>query len=261
MPPEATDQLRKKHPMRLTLAALALAAATPLSALELDAMSDAERDAFRAEVRAYLLENPEVLMEAIAVLEDRQAEAEIARDQDLVQVNAEALFDDGFSWVGGNPDGDITIVEFLDYRCGYCKRAHPDVAELIETDGNIRYIIKELPILGEQSVLASRFAIAVQQIADADTYKLVSDTLMQQNSDVTGASLEQIANTIGLEFEAIVAEMESDTVNAILEENRLLAQRMQISGTPTFVFQDEMVRGYAPLQAMRGIVEDIRADG
>lgn len=249
--------------MRLPLAALALTAAlaSPAAALELDSMTDAERDAFRAEVRAYLLENPEVLMEAIGVLEDRQAAAEVERDKQLALSNADALFNDGYSWVGGNPDGDITIVEFLDYRCGYCRRAHPEVNELIRSDGNIRYIIKEFPILGEQSTLASRFAVAVKHVAGDDTYKLVSDALMNQNSDVTQASLSELANTLGLDTDALFAEMNSDAVTRELQETQLLAQRLQISGTPTFVFQDEMVRGYAPLDAMREIVDGVRNDG
>jgi protein-disulfide isomerase len=244
--------------MRLTLAALALAA-TPALGLELDNMTGAERAAFRAEVRAYLLENPEVLMEAIDVLEQRQAEEGAQADTELVAQNRAALFEDGHSWVGGNPEGDITIVEFLDYRCGYCKRAHPEVAELISGDGNIRYIIKEFPILGDQSVLASRFAVAVQTVAGDEAYKLVSDALMTQRADVTEASLTELSNTLGLETEAIMAEMSSDAVNKVLQSNQLLAQRMQITGTPTFVFEDQMLRGYAPLDAMRQVVDEVRA--
>jgi len=116
--------------MRLmtTLSAAAALMATQAVALDLDAMSDAERTAFRAEVRAYLLANPEVLMEAIGVLEARQEQAEALRDEQLAQLNANALLNDGHSYEGGNPDGDITIVEFVDYRCGFCRRAHPEVA-------------------------------------------------------------------------------------------------------------------------------------
>ncbi len=160
----------------LTLAAaFAALIASPLAAFDMDAMTDAERDAFRAEIRAYLLDNPEVLMEAIAVLEERQASQQAQGDIDLVSVNAEAIFNDGYSWVGGNPDGDITVVEFMDYRCGYCKKAHPEVTELLGTDGNIRFIVKEFPILGDQSVLAARFAIAVKKVMGDDAYGRAHD--------------------------------------------------------------------------------------
>ena len=98
---------------------LLLALGTPLAALDIEAMTDAERDAFRAEVRAYLLDNPEVLMEAIDILQQREDAARLDVDQQLAVAHADALFNDGHSWVGGNPDGDVTMVEFMDYRCGY----------------------------------------------------------------------------------------------------------------------------------------------
>lgn len=241
-----------------TLAALAL---STTSVFAQNTMSDEERADFRAEVRAYLLENPEVLMEAIAVLENRQAQAEAARDEQLAAVNAEALFNDGFSYVGGNPDGDFTIVEFIDYRCGFCRRAHPEVAELVASDGNIRIITKEFPILGEQSVLASQFAVATKIVAGDEAYKQVSDALIALRSDVTAQSLSSLAQAFDLDGDAIMAEMESPAVQAVLANNRALGQRMQISGTPTFVFGEELVRGYVDLNQMRQIVEQERADG
>ena len=247
--------------MRLSLAAAAFALlSTSAAALDLDAMSDAERAAFRAEVRAYLLDNPEVLMEAIGVLEARQEQAEALRDAQLAQVNANALFNDGHSYIGGNPDGDITIVEFIDYRCGFCRRAHPEVAELVSTDGNIRIITKEYPILGEQSVMASRFAIATKIVEGDAAYKQVSDALMALRSDVTEASLSAVSSAYGLNSDAIFTEMQSDEIDEILAANRALGNRMQISGTPTFVFGGQMVRGYVNLGQMRQIVADERDD-
>ena len=103
-------------------------------------MTDAEREVFGAAVLAYLLENPQVIMDAVQVLEDRQNEEQAQNDLSLVADTADALFNDGYSWVGGNPNGNVTIVEFFDYRCGFCRRVHPEVKELLESDGNIRYI-------------------------------------------------------------------------------------------------------------------------
>lgn len=246
---------------RLALSfALGLGLATAAAATDIDQMTDAEREAFGAEVRAYLLENPEVLIEAYNVLEQRQAQAEAVADRNLAQANMDALYNDGHSWVGGNPDGDITIVEFMDYRCGYCKRAFPEVEELIESDGNIRFIVKEFPILGEASVLASRFAIAAHQLYDGETYKLVHDTLMEFRGDITPDSLAQLADTFGLDSAAILERATSNEVTAVLQANMELAQILQISGTPTFVVEDEMVRGYMPLAAMQQTVEEQRAD-
>ena len=145
---------------RLIAPTLAAGLALPAAAMDLKALTDEERALFRAEVRAYLMDNPQVIMEAVELLQAREAEQQAQADLNLVADNADALFNDGYSWVGGNPEGDITLVEFLDYRCGYCKRAHGEVAKLLESDGNIRLIVNELPILGEQAVIASRFAVA-----------------------------------------------------------------------------------------------------
>ena len=100
-----------------------------------------------------------------AVLEEREAAAQAELEAEMLTSVSGELFFDPSDWVGGNPDGDVTIVEFLDYRCGYCKRAHPEVTQLLENDGNIRLVIKEFPILGEESVLASQFALSTRFVA------------------------------------------------------------------------------------------------
>ena len=244
-----------------TALTLALLLGTQATAVELEAMTDAERAAFRAEIRSYLLENPEVLMEAIGVLEQREQAAKTNNDVAMAQNNAALLFDDGHSFVGGNPDGDITIVEFMDYRCGYCKKAHPDVASLITADGNIRYIIKEFPILGDASELASRFAIAVKIVGGEAAYKVAHDTLMEFRGEMTNDSLGRLATSLGLSAADITVTMNSAEVNQIINDNRLLGQAMQITGTPTFVVQDQMLRGYVPQAQMAQVVARGREQG
>ncbi|MCG3267485.1 DsbA family protein [Yoonia sp. I 8.24] len=233
---------------------------SPVAALELEAMTDAERAAFRAEVRAYLLEDPEVLQEAIGVLLERERLAEIANDQLLAVTYADELFNDRHSYVGGNPAGDITIVEFMDYRCGYCKRAYTEVEALLAADANIRFIVKEYPILGEQSVLASRFAVATQLVAGDDAYKAVHDTLMEFRGDITQASMTRLAEILELDAEAIIAQMDSSEVTNIIAANRALGDQMEISGTPTFVIEDQMLRGYVPADAMVAIIAELREE-
>ena len=239
-------------------AALSLPLALPAQALDLDNLTEAERATLHAEIRAYLLDNPEVIMEAVAVLEERQAEGQAQADIDLVRANADAIFNDGHSWVGGNPEGDITLVEFMDYRCGYCRRAVDEVNGLLEEDGNIRFIVKEFPILGEDSVLASRFAIATQQVAGDEAYKSVHDALMAYNGTMNDTGFTRLADSLGLDANAIVAAMDSDAVSKVIAANHALGQRLQISGTPSFVMGDQMLRGFLPQDAMQDIANDIR---
>lgn len=242
----------------VTAAALGLAA-TSASAFDIDAMTEAERESFRSEIRNYLMENPEVLMEAIGVLEERRAAQAAAQEEILLDQYRAAIFEDDHSWIGGNPDGDVTIVEFLDYRCGFCKRAYPEVKALLEGDGNIRIIVKEFPILGPESELASRYAIAAKKIEGDAAYSAVHDALMEWQGPVNAGALGRIAATAGIEdHEAILAEMDSEETTAIIAENRMLAQALNINGTPSFIMGESLVRGYVELEDMQSIVAGIR---
>lgn len=242
--------------MKRLIAALLLAS-TPVSALDLSAMTEAERDAFGQAVRTYLMENPQVLVEAINVLEARQAEMGVQNDRALVAANRAAIFEDGHSWVGGNPEGDLTVVEFIDYRCGVCRQAAADVMAAVEQDGNTRLILKEFPILGQESELASRFAIAVHQIAGDEAYLATHDALMEMRGSITADSLAALAARIGVEAEPVLNRMNTDPVTDVLRANRQLAEIMAIQGTPTFIIGDEMLRGM-PRAGLAATIEAIR---
>jgi len=233
---------------------LALSCAVPARA-DLTDMTPAERESFRAEVKAYLLENPEVLIEAMDVLTARQAELEAQNDAALLQMHAAEIFNDPASWVGGNPEGDITVVEFTDYRCGYCRKAYDEVAELVKSDGNIRFVVKEYPILGEESLISARFAIAVRQVGGDALYDKAHDALIRMRGDPTPDTLGKLARDLGLDPASILTTMDSDEVAAVIAANRALGEQLQINGTPTFVINDTMVRGYVPLDGMREIVQ------
>ncbi|WP_372989148.1 DsbA family protein [Sulfitobacter sp.] len=239
-------------------AVMAFALTGPALSMDLTELTDAERVQFRAEVRSYLMENPQVIMEAVNQLQAQEAEAQAQADFTLVSNNAAAIFDDGFSYVGGNPEGDITIVEFMDYRCGYCKKAFTEVEKLVNGDGNIRFIVKELPILGEQSMVASRFAIATKIVAGDEGYKSIHDALMTFNGDITPTSLGRLAKSFDLDADAITEKMDSAEVTEEIAKTRALAQAMNISGTPTFVMDDELLRGYLPYDQMKAILEEKR---
>ena len=245
----------------LASAALIVAGfAAPAQAFDISAMSDNERAAFRAEIRAYLMENPEVILEAYQVYESRQQQAQAQAEEQMVSTYAKQIFEDPNSWVGGNPNGDVVLVEFMDYRCGYCKKAFDEVNQLLEADGNIRFIVKEFPILGEQSVLASRFAIATKLVAGDDAYEKVHNELMTFKGNIAEKSLARLADKLDLDADAIMAKLNDPLVNQIISDNHSLAGALQISGTPTFVLGDEMLRGYVPLANMMELVAAVRAD-
>jgi len=241
---------------------LALTAALPGLAQEPQAsspFSETERAALHAEIRAYLLANPEVLQEMIALLEQKQQVATAETDRTLVEMHAKDIFDDGFSWVGGNPEGRFTVVEFLDYQCGYCKRAQPDVSELLSTDGDIRLIVKEMPILGPGSELAARAALATLISEGPEKYAALHEALMAVEGGIDDVSLDRTLTDTGLDPAVVRAGMQDPEVDRRLAATRGLAEKLAISGTPTFVFDDRMVRGYLPLEQMRGLVAEVRA--
>ena len=245
--------------MKALVTAAALAA-TSLPALAFDpaAMNDAEKAAFGEAVRDYIMQNPEVLVESLNAMEAKRLANEAENDKLLVAANSAEIFEDGHSWIGGNPEGDLTIVEFIDYRCGYCRRVAPEVDEVVAKDGNIKLILKEFPILGQESDLASRYAIAVKQLAGGDAYKTVHDKLYEMRGSVTIESLNAISQELGLDAQAIVQRMNTEEVSAEIRKNRQLAEKMQIMGTPTFVIGPELLRGI-PSTGMAAAVQQIRA--
>ncbi len=237
---------------------LSTALALTITAAHAQEMTESERTAFRAEVKAYLLENPEVLMEALDVLQARQEAAKANQDLDLVQTHKDALMNDGASWVGGNPSGDITIVEFTDYRCGYCRKAFSEIEELVKADGNIRFVVKEFPILGDASVISSRFAIAVHQLHGDEAYKRAHDGLITLRGEPDEATLAALAGELGLDAAPILDKMKAPEVDGLIAANHALGDALQISGTPTFVVGGQMLRGYLPLEDMKKVVADER---
>jgi protein-disulfide isomerase len=249
-----------RHLLTAALAALLLGSVAPAVRADTAAADAISREDLHGEIRAYLLDNPEIMMEMMAILEERQRSEAAASDEALVAENAAAIFDDGFSHVAGNPDGDVTIVEFLDYQCGYCRRAHPEVLQLLADDGNIRWIIKEFPILGPDSELAARATIAALMIAGGDAYETLHDLMMTHSGPVNDAALDGLLTDAGLDPAAIRAGMEDPEVTRRLVETRALAERLAISGTPTFILGDQLARGYLPLDQMRDVVAGVREE-
>jgi protein-disulfide isomerase len=243
----------------LTLTLPEISPAQEQSRLDIMNMTDAEREAFRAEVRAYLLENPEVLREAINVLEARNEIAERTADAALIEANQEPLYDDSNAWVAGNPDGDVTVVEFSDYRCSYCKRAHPELKELLQRDPNIRLIVREFPILGPDSVVAARVALAALDL-DRSRFGNLNDALMNFEGPLNEAAAYQIAGHTGYDIAALKERAGSAEIEARIGDTYSLAQALGLQGTPSFVLGNRIIRGYLPLEQMLAMVADARAE-
>lgn len=248
----------------LAALALGLALAVPPAAAQQQSlpatsdMSETERAQFRAEVRAYLLEHPEVIFEAIQILEARRAADKGERDARLVAEHSEELFHDPDDWVGGNPDGDVTLVEFFDYRCGYCKRAHPQVQALLEQDPDLRYVAKEFPILGPDSMAAARMALAALEL-DPEKYGALNDQLMSFRGQLTEAAAYRIAGDLGYDVEALRERAARPDIEVTIRENHRLARALDINGTPGFVLGDRIIRGFLPREEMAAAVAEVRA--
>ena len=244
----------------LKVTALITALAMPAASNDIDKMTSDERTIFRNEIRSYLMENPEVLLEAMQVLRDREAQQEASRDVEMLSELSLEIFNDGVSFVGGNPDGDITIVEFVDYRCGYCRRAHADILKMLKADRNLRWIIKEFPILGPDSELASKLAVATLQHYGNDAYGQLHNVLMEFKGPVNNDTLSRIVEDAGIMLDPIRKLIDSKAVSDHIGRMHALGQQLGVTGTPAFVIGDTILRGYLPLADMRKIVAEIRAN-
>jgi protein-disulfide isomerase len=219
--------------------------------------SPAEEDAIRQLVRDYLLANPEVLMEAAQVYRERQQEMQQKQASQTLVMRREELDRDPDSPVIGNPDGDVVVVEFFDYRCPYCVRVAEDLREVVEDDGNIRLVMKEFPILGPESMVAARMALAAEK---QGKYEELHFAMMTVSGKLTEDKAFKIAEKIDLDLDQLRRDMEAPEIDAMLQRNFALAQALQINGTPAFVIGDEVVRGAIDMRALRQIVGQTRAN-
>ncbi len=241
-------------PLALTVAPALAQTAAPSE------MSAEERAAFRAEIRAYLLEQPELILEAIQLLEERQQTAQEEEAKNALAAMSDEVFNDEFSFVGGNPDGDITLVEFLDYRCGYCKRAHSHVAGFLKEDGAVRLVVKEFPVLGPDSQFAGRAAMASLKQNDGGNYKAFHDAMMEHRGQLDENAVKQIARTAGLDIDQLEADMQAPDIAANMRSTFEIAEALQINGTPAFILGDRIIRGYVPQEAMIELAAEVRAE-
>jgi protein-disulfide isomerase len=206
-------------------------------------------------VREYLLREPEVVYDALEELQRRQAEAAAVRQRAAIAQNQGELMNDHASPVGGNPDGDVTLVEFFDYRCAYCRRVVSSMRALLDEDRGLRVVFKELPVLGPDSVRAARAALASR---NQDGYVPFHFALMTAD-DLSLAGIRAAAETVGLDPDQLEADMAAPEVMATIEANYALANELGIEGTPAFVIGEQLIPGAVDKARLEQLIDEARS--
>jgi protein-disulfide isomerase len=238
---------------RLAFAAAAVSLAFMGSAPVLaESFSTDQRAEIGTIIKDYLLSHPEVMQDVMAELEKRQQSAEAEKHRAAVVENKTALFSSPHQVVLGNPQGNVTMVEFFDYNCGYCKRAMSDMLDLIKADGNLKFVLKEFPVLGEGSVEAARVAVAARmQDSSGKKYVEFHQKLLGSRGAADKMRALAVAKEVGFDMPRLERDMGSDEVKKTIEENMKLAEALGVSGTPSYVVGDEVVVGAVGLDALR----------
>lgn len=214
----------------ITASTLALCAASP-SLMAADALSGSQKKEVEQIIHNYLVSNPEVLVEASQSLQEKQQKSMQLQAKSAIEKNADQLFNAKLA-VAGNPNGNVTLVEFFDYQCIHCKKMKPVVSELIKKDKNLRVIYKEFPIFGKTSELASKAALAA---AMQGKYDEMQSALLSVDKRLNENLIMEKAKSIGLDMNKFKKDMDSSKAKEILEENRKLAENIHLMGTPAFV--------------------------
>lgn len=224
-----------------------------------DGKNAAKQDAKAIEkiIRDYLLKNPKIVVDALETHQRNIAVQEELAIRRTIRERRKELRHDADSVVGGNHSGDVTLVEFFDYRCGVCKRVHPIVGQLVKSDGNIRRVYKEWPILGPQSVFAARAAIASRK-QGGDKYLAFHNRMMAARQALTSSAVLKLAAKSGLNPARLKRDMKAPEIDEILRRNYALAQSLKLNGTPSFLIGDTLLRGARDVDTMRNLVKEAR---
>jgi protein-disulfide isomerase len=240
--------------MRLLIPA-ALAMALPVAAGAQTAPPD--REAIEKIVREYLMKNPEVIIEAVQELEKRQTAARSQQAQLAIAKHKAELISDPGTPVGGNPNGDVTIVEFFDYHCGYCKRAHPTMQGVVKADAKIRIAYKQMPILTPNSRVAAAGALAA---AKQGKYGEMHNALMEARGELTRERVLQIAGGLKLDTDRLAKDMAAPEIGQQIDRSLELARALGIDGTPAFVIGNKVIPGAVDAGVITAAVAEARKE-
>lgn len=211
-------------------------------------------------VREYLLANPELIQEALVALEQKRRDEENVARAQTIKNQSRILFDSVHQAELGNPKGDVTLVEFFDYNCGFCKRSFPDMVRLLEEDPNLRIVMKEFPVLGQGSVEAAQVSVAVQQLAP-EKYMDFHATMISQRGQASKAAALDVAEQIGMDRGEVEKLVNAAEINIPIEEVYALANGLGLTGTPSYVVGDEVVMGAVGFDALREKIQAYRQCG
>lgn len=231
--------------------ALAAVAAPLLFPVQANAFDAAQRGEIESIVHAYLLEHPEVILEAVDTIRTKNEADAAEKSKNSIVSNRDALRNDPESPTTGNPNGDVVLVEFFDYNCGYCKSVQKELMDLIKNDGKIKFVFKELPILSESSLAATKAALAAHR---QGKYVEYHTALMGKRGALDKDSILQLARDVGLDVNRLKADMESPEIARIIAKEKELGEQIGVRGTPAFVLGDRLIGGAVPKAELIGMI-------
>jgi protein-disulfide isomerase len=243
------------------LGTLALGLSGPAQAQTSTVFTEQQKQAIGEVVKDYLLKNPEILTEVMAELEKRQADAQRVAQADALKQSRQSLLNASHSLVAGNPTGDVTLVEFFDYNCGYCKRALSDVRALVKGDPKLRIVLKDFPVLGPDSVEASRVALAVKNQLQGDKLFDYHAKVLESRGRVNGERAIAVAKEMGVDLVRLQKDMDGADVRSALQENVSLGDKLGLSGTPAFIIGNEVIAGAVGIEPLKQVVAGVRQCG
>lgn len=217
--------------------------------------TEEQRGAMEDFVRDFIMKNPEVLIESVNKMREREVEAQDQAAKSALGQYTEFFKDDSKVPVAGNPKGDVTVVELFDYNCGYCKHAFEAVQKVMDNDKNVRFVFIDLPILSQQSETAAKWALAAKM---QGKYWPFHQALMKSTAPKTEENMTEIAKNVGLDVEKLKKDSESKDVMAEIEKGREIAGKLGVTGTPAFIIGDEIVRGYVEYEGFKALIDEQR---
>ncbi|MGH1398734.1 MAG: DsbA family protein [Alphaproteobacteria bacterium] len=237
----------------LLLFSAAFLAIAPVKAAE---FNDTQKGEIEGIVKAYLMENPDVIFDSIEAYKAKQAEEEASKAQNAIKDNLAAMTAEDAPSIGASAaDADVTVIEFFDYNCGYCKRAIPDIQSVVKDDAKVRFVFKEMPILGPTSRVAASWALAAHKQGKYFDYHVA---IMEHRGPKNEEELSKLAEKLGLDADKMKEDANSEEIKKELEEDIAFAREIGINGTPAFIIGGKLYGGYLGKDGLKATIKETR---